>query len=92
MATLLGSIYNTSPLVEVEIPLGKVDTLYLEQDRHFFKTIQGVTVEYTRDTGHINVKMPASIDFNTMVQTLNLFMGFKYNGSSIDFDWMLFGR
>ena len=88
MATLLGSIYNTSPLVEVEIPLGKVDTLYLEQDRHFYKHVQGVQVEYTRDSGHINVKMPASIDFNTMVQTLNLFLGFKYNGSSIDFDWI----
>lgn len=88
MATLLGSIYNTSPLVEVEIPLGKVDTLYLDQSNHFYKHVQGVLVEYTRSTGHISVTMPSSLDFNSMVQTLNLFMGFKYNGSSIDFDWV----
>lgn len=89
MATLLGSIYNTSPLVEVEIPLGKVDTLYLDQSSHFYKYVQGIQLEYTRSSGHINVVAPSStISMNDFINILNLFMGFKYNGSSIDFDWL----
>lgn len=88
MATLLGTIYNTSPLEEVEIPLGKVDTLYLDQDRHFFITRNNITYEYTRDQYTIEFKSGSEISFNTFIEALKLIFGFKYNGSSIDFDWI----